>query len=568
MKHLVISELLILSDKEGKAIRLSFDRKLTVIVGANNTGKSTIIKSIYHSFGAEPVRQHPRFKGAEPKTLVKFSADDVTYQLIRDGSYFAIFSGEGKFLKSFNRVTDGLAPYLANLFDFGLVLASREGEPTVPPPAFLFLPFYMDQDSSWVTAWSAFDRLYQFTGWRDSIVEYHTGIKDNAYYRTNAELITARGQFSDAVASEDGVKKVLRRLESDIAAASFSLDPAIYGARIERMLSESHNLATTERTFKSKLTQLHSEKSLQNTRLGIAQKALGEISQDFNYLVKTGEQEIECPTCGTNYSNDFAVRFAIASDEDRVVEFIAHITAELARIDNEIQEVYQQYAIAQQQAESIQGVLNEAQGELTLAEVIESEGRRAADNLLTAQLNQLGEIRTTAETKMGKLKDEVEVLNVRSRSLRADRIEEYADVLRKNFVSLDVQLYARRVFEELNPYLFETGSTLPRALLAYQFAILELIAKYSPSTVCPIVIDSPNQQGQDREHLPQILRFLATAQPVGTQMVLGIESELDVSFPGTIFKTPDRKYSLLSEHDFDSVHREFHDLMQLSIRQS
>jgi hypothetical protein len=95
---------------------------------------------------------------------------------------------------------------------------------------------------------------------------------------------------------------------------------------------------------------------------------------------------------------------------------------------------------------------------------------------------------------------------------------------------------------------------------------LELISKYSPATVCPIVIDSPNQQGQDREHLPQILQFLTTAQPDGTQMTLAIESELNVSFPGTIYKTPDRKQAILSKEDFPSVYREFHDLMQISIQ--
>lgn len=566
MKHLILSELLILSDKEHRALRVPFDPKLTVILGANSTGKSTIVKSIYHSFGAEPARQHPRWKSAEPKTLVKFLLDGTPYQLIRDGGYFALFSGSGDFIRSFNRISEGLAPFLADLFDFGLILASRDGQPEVPPPAFLFLPFYMDQDASWIAAWSAFDRLYQFTGWRDFLVDYHTGVKNNVYYRTNADLIKARGKFVDAVASEDGVRKVLLRLDADSTVPTFSLDPAAFGERVRRLLAESQILAATESQFRTKLTQLNSEKALQSTRHAIAQKALGEISQDFSYLVKSGEQEIDCPTCGTHYENDFAVRFAIASDEDRVTTFIAQIETEIERIDREIVAVYDEYSIAKQQAESIQAILAEAQGEMTLNTVIESEGRRAAGNLLTSQLDALTDIRTTAEAGMTRLKDEVQALDVRSRGLRRERIEEYAGNLRKNFSSLDVQFHAQKVFEELSPYLFETGSTLPRALLGYQFAVLELIAKYSPATVCPIVIDSPNQQGQDREHLPQILQFLATAQPDGTQMILAIESELNVSFPGTIYKTPDRKQAVLSEEDFPSVYREFHNLMQISIR--
>ena len=45
----------------------------------------------------------------------------------------------------------------------------------------------------------------------------------------------------------------------------------------------------------------------------------------------------------------------------------------------------------------------------------------------------------------------------------------------------------------------ETGSALPRALLAYYFTFLKIMNIYSTSTFCPIIIDSPNQQEQDKD---------------------------------------------------------------------
>ena len=566
MKHLIISELLILSELEKKALRVEFDQKMTLILGANSTGKSSITKSIYHSFGAEPAKQHPRWKAAEVKTLVKFLVDGVAYQLLRDGTYFAVFTGDGVFERSFTRISEGLSPYLANLFDFGLILASRESDPQTPPPAFLFLPFYMDQDASWVNPWSSFDRLFQYSGWKETLVEYHTGVKNNAYYRTSAEVIDSRNKLNDAVAAEKGIQNVLRRLEADANAVIFSLDPSAYGGRIERMLKESQALAATEGEFRTSLSVLNAEKGLQQTRLAIAQKALGEISQDFSYLTRSGEEEIECPSCGTHYENNFAARFAIASDEDRVAEFIAHITAEIQRIDREISGVYESYSIAKQQAESIQAILMEAQGELTLQTVIESEGRRAADNLLNGQLEQLQETRLVAEKNFNSLKEELRSLDQKGSAVRRERLDEYAVILRRNFGALDVLSYSQRVFEDLSPYLFETGSTLPRALLAYQFAILELIAKYSPTTVCPIVIDAPNQQGQDSKHLPQILSFLATNQPLGTQMILAVENDLGIRFGGKVIKTPERKQSVLESDQYRDVHAEIFGLLKQSLK--
>jgi hypothetical protein len=106
---------------------------------------------------------------------------------------------------------------------------------------------------------------------------------------------------------------------------------------------------------------------------------------------------------------------------------------------------------------------------------------------------------------------------------------------------------------------------LPRALLAYQFAILSLIFENSPATVCPIVIDAPNQQGQDGEHLPQILKFISENQPADAQLILGIENDLGIQFGGKQINTPSEKYSLLQATQYDSVHAEVYGLLKRSL---
>src|SRR5690606_30633421 len=47
----------------------------------------------------------------------------------------------------------------------------------------------------------------------------------------------------------------------------------------------------------------------------------------------------------------------------------------------------------------------------------------------------------------------------------------------------------------------ETGSSRPRALIAYYFTFFHLMSKFSNSIYCPLIIDSPNQQDQDVEHI-------------------------------------------------------------------
>jgi hypothetical protein len=145
-------------------------------------------------------------------------------------------------------------------------------------------------------------------------------------------------------------------------------------------------------------------------------------------------------------------------------------------------------------------------------------------------------------------------------------MEDYERTLRSNFLALDVKSYSESVFRTLIPSLIETGSTLPRAILAYQFSILNLIAKRSPSTVCPIVIDSPNQQAQDADSLKKILEFIPKHQPQGVQLILGLENDMGVQFGGKKITLTD-KYSLLQADQYEDAHKEVYGLLKASLPQ-
>jgi hypothetical protein len=77
--------------------------------------------------------------------------------------------------------------------------------------------------------------------------------------------------------------------------------------------------------------------------------------------------------------------------------------------------------------------------------------------------------RVSAEKRVADLEEELKGIDVNATSIRKERVSEYGNILRRNFAALDVNTYSQTVFQTLNPSLVETGSTLPRALLGYQF---------------------------------------------------------------------------------------------------
>jgi hypothetical protein len=98
----------------------------------------------------------------------------------------------------------------------------------------------------------------------------------------------------------------------------------------------------------------------------------------------------------------------------------------------------------------------------------------------------------------------------------------------------------------------ETGSDLPRALLAYYFSILHLIGEHGSSAFCPIVIDAPHQQDQDRANSEKMLTFLRDNRPKDSQLILGLVDTFGVKLPGRAI-TLRTKDSLLEEDAFDEV---------------
>jgi hypothetical protein len=90
------------------------------------------------------------------------TVDRVPYRVMRSGSFFALFDGLGELIWNGSGVVAGIGPEIAKLLDFKLTLQDRKGEQIVPPPAFCFSPFYVDQDIGWLRTWASFSGLQMF----------------------------------------------------------------------------------------------------------------------------------------------------------------------------------------------------------------------------------------------------------------------------------------------------------------------------------------------------------------------------------------------------------------------
>lgn len=558
MKNLKFQSLLLLSKKERAARKITFDPKATLILGENDTGKSSLIKAIYATFGADPAVVHPDWKSLGVVSVVEFDVDDVPYRLLRSSNIFALFAHDGTKLWSGSGVTSSLAPQLADIFGIKLRMQSREGEFVIPPPAYFFSPFYVDQDAGWQRNWSSFASMQQFENFRQSLALFHTGVRPNEYYAAQAAKIEADSAKAELSKERDALERAATRLQAGRKVLAFDLKPEDFGDRIDELTRRASALQAKQNEIKTKLAALHSTRAMLVEQADIASASLAELDADFAFLRKSPDAEIACPTCSTLHHNDFTNKFSLIADVDACRSFLLESRQDLARVEQEIEIEKQRFTSFDQDILAIETILNETKDDLRLRDILESESERLVD---AAFANERRDIDLAVGERDGEAEAASAVMKSYSDRKREKSIKEFfAEKLHRFALHLQVPTLPDSFFKSLYANPPETGSDQPRALLAYYYAFAHTVREFSSALTAPLVIDSPVQQDQDPANAERIMQFALSNIPDGMQLILGSVRLHNASYVGKQIELVEKR-RLLRAEEFDTVNQELEPML-------
>lgn len=537
-----LREMTLVSRLEKRGRTLRFDPVATVIKGTNDTGKSSIIKSIFGAFGAEPFRAHERWRRAAVTILVRFSVGNSVFAILRQGKSFSLFDEKDQLLGSYQSVTKELAPRLAEIFRFGLLLQDHSLDSRVPPPAFLFLPFYLDQEGGWIQNWNSFAKLSQFRNWKRPVVSYHTGIRPNEWYALKSRSRVLESERAERARQLATLEALLERLSSQLERVRFDVDIGAYKQEVDGLLRHCQALKSREEQYRDRLVELETERIRLQAQREIVTAARQELASDFEYASHRLDDDVDCPTCGATYANSFAERFGIANDEDRCVGLLEQLRDDLITNEARVREHRQTVDETALEVSSVSRALAEKQGEITLRDVIQAQGKREVAGELRSQLDQLMLEVADLDRAMEGINEKVKKLENRKRANEVGGT--YRSLMRRHLRELSVDSLSEDSYKNLHSVIKETGSDLPRAILGYFFSILHLVREHSTASFCPIVIDSPNQQEQDSDNHLRVLEFIRDHRPEGSQLVLGLVEDLEVDFGGRVVELTEKDFAL------------------------
>ncbi len=431
---------------------------------------------------------------------------------------------------------------------FNLVLLDKMGESVPADPKCFFLPFYIDQDGSWQTGWNTFAGLQQFSRPIASILEYFSGIKPPEYYEAKAKRDAAQRLLDDLKKERGFLDKARERFGKKLPFSGPKIDSENFKAEIALLTLEVTKLNNDQETLRSKSVMERGLLASIQLQIDLANEAVRAYEGDAQYLRTKPRETLVCPTCNAEHAESFMDLLTYADDARSLREISAHLLKDSREIGAKLEQTAAEIAALEDKYRTISNLLDTRRGELQFRQVVESLGAEQAfqafeeeRSLLDADIAKHSETVEMRDADMLKLTDKKH-----SKAILKQYRQAYTNALFE--LNLPAAETARMMLQH-RPN--DSGSGGPRAILAYYAAIWDVCCGKSGSFTVPLVIDSPNQQGQDDINLPKVINFISDKLPEAVQLILGSEIDTEHFFDKKIIlETP---YGLLEEKFFDEA---------------
>lgn len=541
--------LFLLSQVEKRALHVPLHSQKLLIQGANGFGKSVIMKSLYEALGATPNKIDDRWKNANVSSCLEFEFAGATWFSVKAHGVHSLFDNKGNRQFWGQRLVKDWGPKLAEFFGFKLEMVDKDGETLTPPPAYLFAPFYIDQDGSWDNTWVSFRKDFYLPESAITLADYHSGIRPDGYYSAKAELTKEKIVLSNLETAVETLRQAMTQIE-EIEGTTPTYDLQEFASECDDLVAESERLLVLQASHRRTVSDLHEESHLLRAEAVLIKNALNEMRGEFE-LASSLPRQVECPTCGHEYQNSLAERFALIADEGVLSKALTDAQSKLDRvIETERSERGKLDAIGASLAR-VQKILEVQKQSLSLNDVLVAAGKTEAAKILRVSLNEKIVAVDGSRNKTESLRASMNEFTDRTRTAEIRKF--YRTRLSMYSQELDVHLDdpEKQSIVSIN---VARGSEGPRALLAYYYAFLHTKFEFTKNVRFPVVIDSPNQQGQDKVHLPQMVKFIFDHVPDEAQTIVATEDSSGIDLEGVTISTyGEAKRQVLREKEFDRV---------------
>ena len=501
MKEMYFDNILIADIVEKTAHFHKFEKGVNVVTSQDNhVGKSSLLKSLYFAMGAEVDFDNVWNKNTK-LYVVEFYIDEIKFSVARWQKAFALFR-ETELILTTKSVSRDLARKFEKIFSFAVYMANKKtNRIELAPPAFTFMPYYIDQDRGWSGLYESFSNIDQYKkSDRTKSLYYHLGI----YTRSTVELMAKRDTLKDKIehlkAEEEKSRITIESLYAEIQ----NLLPADSIEELERNL-----IIPKERIslLVSRIGETRNKIQSLETALYQHEHQL-EVIQEYR-KIKDGVSVCEdrdkihiCPKCG--YSFDEEIYSIVRSNynlqnEDYMYKQIEQIISSIA---SELEKYKESYVSLMDELKQQEQAYDEKQDSYEV--YLRQRGLQDSVRHFTEQLGE----NVYEQEEHGK---EIKEIDKELRKLpnKKEVEENYIENVRLNIIKLDAWNSAYEGNIKLLKPIKAQGTLENKIILAQMIGLFQTMQYFRTNTILfPFVVDSPRAKEASHTSSKDILKLI------------------------------------------------------------
>lgn len=539
MNSLFVNSLYIFDYKNKIAKNVNFEHGINIITSdklrGNDVGKSILLKSIYHTLGADSIFDD-KWQDDIKTYIVDINVYDNKYYVYRRESLFKVFNESFERLFTTNNRQD-LGNYLSGIYKFKVMLPDRENEALeIAPPVYSYLINYIDQDKMDGTTFASFDSLGQYSKYKENVIYTHFGLFDDIYYNAVKTCEKLKSSIKDKKSEKELIKNMLKKVDIYLSGLDAPDDINILNIELEDMKEEYYDIVVNLQKIKNNLIKIRNEK----TDLELNIKEIETTKKEQEKKWRNNSLDKSDLDLKITYSNQIEDLITIKDDLEIM---ILKCNKDLNKRENEYKNLLGKLSIYEEKM----NINNQY-----ISDVLKHKGYlKAKDDLLI----DLKDIETSIEdlqTNFNKYDKIVKNYNSKKKEVN----KTYENLMlecKKNFGLKEIK---DDRFKNIGTNFKARGSNKPISTIIWYFNLLKVKYDYNKETIkFPLILDSPNNVELDDEKRISLFEYIFKNNIEDTQLIvstLGFNKYdyKDINF-NNIIELNNDKYSLLNKEDYD-----------------
>jgi len=534
---------------------------LNLITGEDNSiGKSTLAKSLLWSLGCDPVFDE-EWKSNDIKSILYFTVNNKEYFSCR-GSHSTILGSVNGKAKRYTKITGDFSRDFSNLVNFKMKLPNRDdGRLETPPPAYYFLPFYIDQVESWSTPWDSFQYLGQYLNWKRPLINYFTGYIKPEHFDLEENIYECSERKKTSERKIEKFYSAVEVIEDNTADSPIALTSDEFSKIQDEINIELHEIIGYQ-------TRLYEAQALINSNIydlerqyELATTSASELEDDYKFAVESiPTDNLECPLCGTLHDNSLPSRAMLLSEKDSLLEEANLIKSKIEVLKISLSELNDDVQYATSEVERInQKYISQDNKDALISQVIDAISTTNVSKNIQVKIDNEDLNISRANSSIKDLKrDQKKLLSTEDKEALNTSFMEKLLINIEALGSTGVNLSKVNSPTDYKKLLGGGAAEAARGLLAYQLSILQQIHAVETCIVPPFVIDTPNQQEQAGHRYETVIKELMKSVPSDYQIILcAMENDALIKFKADSHVINLNSERLLKPSQYESLRSEY-----------